>query len=128
MAHQDDEIFRAEELLYRTSLGFPPAVRLIALHVSGALEPTVEQAAQAWATALSEAAKNMSEAKPFTILGPVRPPVARVRGRYRRQILIKFLPHINAVQAIRSTLADLESLYARRTVKFDVDVDPLDMW
>jgi hypothetical protein len=34
----------------------------------------------------------------------------------------------NAVQAIQSTLTDLESLYARRTVKFDVDVDPIEMW
>jgi hypothetical protein len=25
-------------------------------------------------------------------------------------------------------LADLESVYARRTVKFDVDVDPIEMW
>jgi primosomal protein N' (replication factor Y) len=77
---------------------------------------------------LSETAKNMSETEPFTILGPVRPPVARVRGRYRRQILIKSLPYLDAVQAIRSTLTDLESRYARRTVKFDVDVDPIDMW
>ena len=127
VAHQDEEIFRAEELQYRTSLGFPPAVRLIALHVSGALEPTIEHAAQTWAAALSEAAK-MPGAERLTILGPVRPPVPRVRGRYRRQILIKSPPDFNAVQTIRSTLADLESRYTRRTVRFDVDVDPIEMW
>jgi primosomal protein N' len=54
--------------------------------------------------------------------------VARVRKRYRRQILIKSHPDSKAVQAIRSTLTDLESAYARRKVKFDVDVDPIDMW
>lgn len=127
VARHDNEIFRSEELLYRTSLGFPPAVRLIVLHISGVHEATVEQAARAWATALSGAAKHMPAAS-VTILGPVQPPVPRVRGRYRRQIVIKSPPTFNAVHAIRSTLADLESLYPRRTVKFDVDVDPIDMW
>jgi primosomal protein N' (replication factor Y) len=128
VARQNDEIFSAEELLHRTSLGFPPAVRLVALHVSGGLESTVEEAAQAWATALSRASKTMPEGEHLTLLGPVRPPVARARGRYRRQILIKSPPNSTAVQVIHSTLADLESLYARRTVKFDVDVDPIEMW
>ena len=128
VAHQDDEIFRTEELLHRTSLGFPPAVRLIVLHISGTLEPSVEDAAQAWAAALSGAQRKLPGAEHLTVLGPVQPPVPRVRGRYRRQILMKSPPGFNAVQAIRSTLADLESLYARRTVKFDVDVDPIEMW
>ena len=108
--------------MHRTALGFPPAVRVIVLHVSGAIEPTVEHAAQAWGAALSRAAKATPEGEHLTILGPVRSPVPRVRGRYRRQILIKSRSDFNAVQTIRSTLADLELLYARRTVKVDVDV------
>jgi len=128
VARQDDAIFRAEELMHRTALGFPPALRVIVLHVSGVLEPTVAHAAQAWAAALSRALKAAPEGEQLSILGPVRSPVPRVRGRYRRQILIKSPPHFNAVQTVRSTLADLESLYVRRTVKFDVDVDPIEMW
>jgi primosomal protein N' (replication factor Y) (superfamily II helicase) len=128
VARQDDALFRAEELLHRTALGFPPALRVIVLHVSGALEPTVAHAAQAWAAALSRAAKATPEGEHLSILGPVRSPVSRVRGRYRRQILIKSPPDFNAVETIRLTLADLESRYARRTVKFDVDVDPIEMW
>lgn len=128
VARQDDAIFRAEELMHRTALGFPPALRVIVLHVSGVLEPTVAHAAQAWAAALSRALKAAPLGEQLSILGPVRSPVPRVRGRYRRQILIKSPPHFNTVQTVRSTLADLESLYARRTVKFDVDVDPIEMW
>jgi len=128
VARQDDAIFRAEELMHRTALGFPPALRVIVLHVSGVLEPTVAHAAQAWAAALSRALKAAPLGEQLSILGPVRSPVPRVRGRYRRQILIKSPPHFNAVQTVRSTLADLESLYVRRTVKFDVDVDPIEMW
>lgn len=128
VARQDDEIFRSEELMHRMALGFPPAVRVIALHISGALEPTVEQAAQAWMTTLTHTAKVTPEGDHLIILGPVRSPVPRVRGRYRRQILIKFRPDFDAAQVVRSTLADLERRYTRRKVKFDVDVDPIEMW
>jgi primosomal protein N' (replication factor Y) (superfamily II helicase) len=128
VARQEEAIFTSEELKHRKALGFPPAVRVIVLHISGALEATVEEAAQAWAAALSRAAAAMSTCDDLTILGPVPSPVPRVRGRYRRQILIKSRPGSHAIGAIRSTLTDLESAYARRKVKFDVDVDPIEMW
>jgi primosomal protein N' (replication factor Y) len=128
VARQEEAIFTSEELKHRKALGFPPAVRVIVLHISGALETTVEEAAQAWAAALSRAGEATHTCDDLTILGPVRSPVPRVRGRYRRQILIKCLPEFHAVGTIRSTLTDVESAYARRKVKFDVDVDPIEMW
>ena len=114
--------------MQRTALGFPPALRVIVLHVSGIEESAVERAAKDWAAKLARAAKAALASGDLEIMGPVRSPVARVRGRYRRQILIKSRPGIYAVQAVQSTLAELESGYGRRTVKFDVDVDPIDMW
>ncbi|HKT35162.1 MAG TPA: primosomal protein N' [Nitrospira sp.] len=128
VARQDDEVFRHEELAHRTALGFPPAVRVIVLHISGAVESAVEQAAEAWAAALNQGANTKPGGEPLVILGPVCSPVPRVRGRYRRQILVKSRPDFHAAEAIRSTVTDLESLYARRKVKFDVDVDPIEMW
>jgi primosomal protein N' (replication factor Y) len=128
VARQDEAIFRAEEMMHRTALGFPPALRVIVLHISGAVEAVVERAAQAWAAALTDAAKAVPEREHLTVLGPVRSPVPRVRGRYRRQILVKCRPAFMVAQTIRSTLCQLESRYPRRTVKFDVDVDPTEMW
>jgi primosomal protein N' (replication factor Y) len=128
LARRDETIFTSEELTHRTALGFPPAVRVIVLHVSGVVEAVVEQAVQAWAGALLDATKTASECERLTILGPIQSPVPRVRGRYRRQILVKSRPDLDAAQAIRSTLTGLESVYARRNIKFDVDVDPIEMW
>jgi primosomal protein N' (replication factor Y) len=124
---QEEAIFTSEELMHRKALGFPPAVRLIILHISGPFEAIVEEASQAWAAAL-HATEVMRTCDAVTILGPVRSPVPRVRGRYRRQILIKSPPEFHTVRAIGATLTDLESVYARRKVKFDVDVDPIEMW
>jgi primosomal protein N' (replication factor Y) (superfamily II helicase) len=128
VVRQDEAIFRSEELMQRTALGFPPALRLIVLHISGSVESTVEQAANAWAVGLNRAVEARLSSDKVTILGAVRSPVPRVRGRYRRQILVKSPRDSCVVQAIRSTLAELESSYVRRKVKFDVDVDPIEMW
>jgi primosomal protein N' (replication factor Y) len=141
VVRQDERLFRTEELAHREALGFPPLVRLIALHISGAAERGVEQAAQAWAARLRgvatgvrtatearEAVPAIVQTNGLTVLGPVQSPIARVRGRYRRQILVKSADGASAVKAVRSTLADLETAYPPRQVKFDVDVDPIDMW
>ena len=140
VVQQEEGRFRTEELAHREALGFPPLLRLIVLHISGPAERSVEQAAQAWATRLRsltvargasqdrEAVRTIGQTTGLTVLGPVLSPIARVRGRYRRQILVKSADGASAVEAVRSTLADLETTYPPRQVKFDVDVDPIDMW
>jgi primosomal protein N' (replication factor Y) len=129
VAKRDEALFRSEEITHRTALGFPPAVRLIVLHISGAQESTVERASRDWAARLSREANAALTCGTLTILGPVRSPVPRIRGRHRRQILLKSRPGFHTVQqVIRSTLTELEAAYPRRSVRFDVDVDPIDMW
>jgi primosomal protein N' (replication factor Y) len=141
VVQQEEGRFRTEEMAHREALGFPPLLRLIALHISGPAERSVAQAAQAWATRLRSlatvarpgsqdgaAACAVGQTNGLTVLGPVLSPVARVRGRYRRQILVKSADAASAVEVVRSTLADLETTYPARQVKFDVDVDPIEMW
>jgi primosomal protein N' (replication factor Y) len=128
VVRHDETVFKSEELMHRTALGFPPALRVIVLHVSGAEESAVERASKDWAAGISRAAKAALASGDLAVLGPVRSPVARLRGRHRRQILIKSRPGFCAAEAIRSTLPALESAYGRCRVKFDVDVDPIDMW
>ncbi len=137
----DETIFTSEELAHRTALGYPPAVHLIALHVSGNQEQLVEKAARAWVARLSLPAANIRASQQITggrqavkqvdgltILGPVPPPVPQLRGRFRRQILVKSAARDAAAYAVREAVEALEKNYPSRLVKFDVDVDPLDMW
>jgi primosomal protein N' (replication factor Y) (superfamily II helicase) len=140
VVQQDEAIFRSEELSHRTVLGYPPAVHLIALHVSGVREGIVHEAASAWVASLSPPASKRVASQGLvaqsngnchsdglTVLGPVPSPVPKLRGRHRRQILVKSHSRDVAIQAVRRTVRDLEKVYPSRMVKFDVDVDPLEM-
>jgi len=135
----DESIFLSEELSHRTALGYPPMVHLIALLVSGTNEKMVHEAARAWASRLtaysspalgnaSSTAQSIDQPDRLTVLGPVPSPVPRLRGRYRWQILVKSLEREAGLDAVRITVKELELTYQRRAIKFDVDVDPIEMW
>ncbi|MCX5729446.1 MAG: primosomal protein N' [Nitrospirae bacterium] len=145
VAQNDETVFLSEELSHRTALGYPPAVYLIALLVSGTNEKMVRDAATAWVARLTAcsspsvagqtaAAKAPSTAQSIgrpdrlTVLGPVPSPVSRIRGRYRWQILVKSLERDAGLEAVRITVKEMEQTYQRRAIKFDVDVDPIEMW
>ena len=145
VAQNDESVFLSEELSHRTALGYPPAVHLIALLVSGADEKIVRDAATAWMTRLAACAspsvpgqraatkaysitQSTGRPDPFTVLGPVPSPVARLRGRYRWQILVKSLEREAGLEAVRISVKEMERTHQRRAIKFDVDVDPIEMW
>lgn len=139
VVQMDELIFSSEELSHRNTLGFPPALHLVNLHVSGPEEKTVEKAALSWLTELrafqenanQESTEHPNQVDPsnsLILLGPVASHIPKLRERYRRQILVKSQSRTVAVRAIQATVIDLEKMYPSRTVKFDVDVDPLDMW
>jgi primosomal protein N' (replication factor Y) len=138
---QNESLFTAEELAQRIALGYPPAVHLIALYVSGPKENLVQEAAMEWARRLqshllSSVASSGADDQPSganryaesAVMGPVPPPIPKLRGRFRRQILVKSPVRDAGILAVRKTIGPLERDYPAHMVKFDIDVDPLEMW
>jgi primosomal protein N' (replication factor Y) len=146
VAQNDESVFLAEELSHRTALRYPPAVYLIALLVSGANEKMVRDAATALVARLTArssqsvtgetvAARTLSTAQSIgrqadclTVLGPVPAQVPKLRGRYRWQVLMKSSERETGLEAVRTTVKDMERTYQHRAIKFDVDVNPIEMW
>jgi len=141
VSQNDESVFVSEELFHRTALGYPPAVHLIALLVSGTNEKMVHDSATEWVARLTSCSspsvagltgsgKGQLTARPesLSILGPVPLPVSRLRGRYRWQILVKSYEREAGLIAVRTTVSEMERMYQRRSIKFDVDVDPIEMW
>jgi primosomal protein N' (replication factor Y) len=145
VVEHDESIFVSEERSHRTALGYPPMVHLIALLVSGTDEKTVHDAAKVWVdrlttctppavdgqkavtTALSTIS-SIGRPNHLTVMGPVPSPVPKLRGRYRWQVLVKSSEREAGLDAVRVTVKEMERTYQRRAIKFDVDVDPIEMW
>ncbi len=129
IARQDEGLFYREESALRQTLGYPPYTALIALHVSGAQESDVERAAAKWGKLLASDGTGLTQAERagVTILGPIAAPIAKRRGRYRWQLLVKAPEAEVARRLVRASLGELAKDKKLRSVKFDVDVDPLEM-
>jgi primosomal protein N' (replication factor Y) len=145
VAKNDESVFFLEELSQRAALGYPPSVNLIALLASGTNEKMVRDAAMAWVARLTACSspsvtgqavsakvsttdQSIGRSDRLTVLGPVPSPVPRLRGRYRWQILVKSSEREVGLEAVRMTVKEMERTFLRRAIKFDVDVDPIELW
>lgn len=132
VAQQNPSLFYEQELLSRQALGYPPFTHLISLQVSGTQAGAVKQAATRWAKLLNQALPATPKSVPgavesVTILGPVPAQHAQLRGRHRYQLLVKAVRAEQARHTVKATLDEMERTRGKSGLRFDVDVDPLEM-
>ncbi len=106
--------FLAAEAEMRRQGGWPPFGRLAALIVSGRNEGEVDKVAGALGRAAPHAAN-------IRVLGPAPAPLAMLRGRHRRRLLLKAARSVDVQAALRRWLA---SVRWPGGVRVQVDVDP----
>jgi primosomal protein N' (replication factor Y) len=113
--------FFEKETGLRKALGYPPFSRLINLVLDGEQEEAVQNRAEA----LAAKGKTLRRYRKTAILGPAPAPLARLRGRFRWQILLKG-PDL---EELHSLCLELEQEHARLAgaVNLSVDVDPESM-
>ncbi|MBI1922134.1 MAG: primosomal protein N' [Geobacter sp.] len=118
----DYEGFYEQEVEFRHDAGYPPFAHLAVLIFSGNVRDKVDVAAgDAGQFLRRHAGKGKGRVE---VLGPVAAPLALLRGKHRRQILLK--------SASRSELHRLVSCLERNFsqasgVRVQVDIDPVDM-
>jgi primosomal protein N' (replication factor Y) len=114
----DYEGFYAEELGHRAELGYPPFGHLVHALVSGVEEAKARAAADLLAGAVAPG-------EGMELLGPAPAPLARLRGRYRFQLLAKGPDQ----EALRCVAEQLRAASARlgEGLQASIDLRPLNM-
>jgi primosomal protein N' (replication factor Y) len=114
LAAGDRDGFIAAEAEARKEAGMPPFGRLAALIVSG----VDEQAVDATAQALARASPSGGDIR---VLGPAPAPLALLRGRHRRRLLLQAASHVKVPATVRAWLAGVQIPHA---VRVQIDIDP----
>jgi primosomal protein N' (replication factor Y) (superfamily II helicase) len=113
--------FFNKEITLRHALGYPPFCRLVNLRLEGEKESEVQNAALELARSASHLSRGLN------VLGPAPAPIAKLRGRYRWQLLLKGST-VEALQHFCSRLLERPpALIRSNAVKLTVDVDPDNM-
>jgi primosomal protein N' (replication factor Y) len=117
---QDYAAFAEEELEVRRQLKYPPFSRIVLASFSAVGQAVLARVVGRWTVTVRQRLKGKAE-----VLGPVPPPVARVKNRFREQVMIKG----RLTDSEKGTLLDdfkkiSESERGGRTVRLRWDVDP----
>jgi primosomal protein N' (replication factor Y) len=116
--NHDYKSFYAEEIDFRKDLQYPPFGRIISLRLSSIMKDALIEEAHLLgklARKLSARHGNIAE-----IVGPAESPLAKIRGRFRWQMLIKG-QDINVLHQIAQ---ELINKHKNSNVKITADVDP----
>jgi primosomal protein N' (replication factor Y) (superfamily II helicase) len=116
-ARHDTEGFLTGELERRRALRYPPFADLVRVVVSADSGEPVRAAAAQVAAGIASGVGEATE-----ILGPA--PLFRLRGRERRQVVVKTLERARAIRATAAAVETAARDRALRDVAFSVDVDP----
>ncbi len=121
----DYRSFIAGELARRRVLGYPPFARLVLVRLDGKADAAVERAARALAERLRAHARTLGLGDE-AVLGPAPPPVERVRGRYRWQVLLRHAD-VRGLRALARAARTAEGDARGDGLRLVVDVDPVSM-
>ena len=116
---QDYETFYRKEIVFREELGYPPVNRFVAVTLRGRGEEAVRWYSRQFARAAAAAAP-----AGIKVLGPATAPIARAKGYYRWQVILKgeSVPRMNDVLKIVAG-----GLKPPKGIQIVVDADPIAM-
>ncbi|MGQ9653280.1 MAG: replication restart helicase PriA, partial [Thermodesulfobacteriota bacterium] len=118
---QDYLGFARHELETRREAGYPPFRRLVLFRLSGPREKEIASVAHL----LGETGRRLcTGTQGVTCLGPSPAPLARVKGRYRWQLLLKGESRRELHEVARTLLGWTRTRLSSGRVRVTVDVDP----
>lgn len=111
--------YYADELPIRRELGYPPFSRLIGIHFSCLKQTEGKRTVTDIGKRARELAATMTAGK-VDVIGPAESPLARLRGRYRWQMLLRG-PHSGPLHLLAEKVLEER----RGGLDIQVDVDPV---
>ncbi|MFZ5516315.1 MAG: primosomal protein N' [Candidatus Zhuqueibacterota bacterium] len=124
--HHNFKGFFNDELPGRRELNYPPFGRLVYILIKGEDEPKVIAAAEKFRESI-----NIPE-HIGQVMGPIPAPISKIQKLFRWQIIIKNSKHEDASgkflrQQLHDALIRFKAQHRFRTIKIQIDIDPVSL-
>jgi len=124
----DYEGFFSREIELRRQLNYPPFSSIVNLRFQGNSKSKTEQIAGQMKMRISDILKkHLRSKKEIEVLGPVEAPIAKIKGKYRQQILIKSRRPAYLNQLLNEIDRISSQILGPSGVRLIIDVDPYQM-
>ncbi len=117
----DFQGFFQDEIKIRRELEYPPFSRIIKLEISSLKASNAEEGAAVLGGIVREISRRERSKFNVEILGPAEAPVARIKNRYRRHILLKS----KSVRSLHALLREALGVVQVKGCEVKIDVDPV---
>jgi primosomal protein N' (replication factor Y) len=121
--HNFDGFYR-EEIEFRRALEYPPFSRMINFRLTGNSEKRTGMAAEEM-KGIGQSLLKKGYGKGIELLGPAAAAFARMKGKFRLQMLAKGINSRLLHQFAEELMTQMEERIKGRGVNLDVDVDPV---
>ncbi len=118
-AEHDYTHFYQQEMGFRHSHNYPPFYYLTLVTVSHESYAKAQETTQKISEYISQRLS-----KEAVILGPVAPPIARIKDRYRCQCMIKYKREPQLMNALKAMMDHYQSAYIKEGLMITIDVNP----
>lgn len=112
--------FYEQEINYRQSLEYPPVMSMVNLLLTGRQNQQVGNAARFLAGKLKTY-------KGVQLLGPSPATIARIKGKYRWQLMLKGARSQGLHKSLESAITNLGQHPSFKGIRVEVDVDPVNL-
>jgi primosomal protein N' (replication factor Y) len=124
----DYQRFFSREIHLRRQLRYPPFSSIANLRFLGNSKKKTEQTAGQMKMRINDILKNQRKGTGHVeVLGPVEAPIAKLKGKYRQQILIKSLRPLYLNQLLNEVDKASHQFLSASGVRLIIDVDPYQM-
>ena len=122
-AEQDYEAFYAEEIAYRSLMGYPPVEHMAAILITGSDQALVETAS----TYVKQYADRVNR-RQVRVLGPTSPRVEKISDVYRKVIYIRHAGYDVLIDMKNKIEQYIELNSGFRTLRVQFDFDPMQLF
>ncbi|MBM7644307.1 primosomal protein N' (replication factor Y) [Scopulibacillus daqui] len=117
--NHDYQSFYQKEMLARRQRQYPPYFYLTLITVSHVDFTKVVDATEKIARYLKQRLSNEA-----IILGPVAPPIPRIKDRYRYQCMIKYRNEPNLINVLKECQNHFQDIHSKDALKVTIDINP----
>jgi primosomal protein N' (replication factor Y) len=123
---QDYKLFYNQEIAIRKEMEYPPFTNIALVVVSGMNDKIVQNNSIVVRDMIFKAFNTINESC-YEILGPLKPPISRIKSKYRWRLVIKCKNKDILTEILRKTADEFYKRRKKDTVDLGIDIDPINM-